>query len=57
MIPPSRCQPAQIVDSNVAVIKAGDNEVGIILADVEGEHPAVGQAGVLRVGRVLQAEK
>ena len=53
----SRCQPAQIVDSNVAVIKAGDNEVGIILADVEGEHPAVRQAGVLRVGRVLQAEK
>ena len=28
LIPPSRCQPAQIVDSNVAVIKAGDNEVG-----------------------------
>ena len=57
LIPSSRCQPAQIVDGHVAVIKAGDNEVGILLADVEGEHPAVCQAGVLRVRRVLQAEK
>ena len=46
--------PAQIVDSDIAVIEAGDNKVRVGGADVEGEHPAGGQAGVLGVGRVLQ---
>ena len=48
--------PAQIVDSDIAVIEAGDNKVRVGGADVEGEHPTGGQAGVLRVGRVLQAD-
>ena len=46
-------QPAQIVDGNIAIIKTGNNEVRISFVDVKGEHPAVGQASVLRVGRVL----
>ena len=48
--------PAQIVDSDIAVIEAGDNKVRVGGADVEGEHPTGGQAGVLGVGRVFQAD-
>ena len=53
----SQIEPAKIVDSDVAVVEASNNQVRVGGADVKREYSAVGQASVFRIGRVLQAAK